>query len=401
MSLAKRFEPQAVSGVSTAGDAPRRMTPGQLDPYGRTPIVRWLLDPVSNVSAEVHAALIGELDLSLLGTVVALVSFNALNIICCIITRAPVFFVFLAVNVLLSALRLTALLLVKHGDAPKHLWRTDFYVLITLVWCAFESTMAGLTILSGVNALELMGLALAQAPQGVMATRNLPAPRFASAMILAMSLPFMMWLFFAPNHWLMALALMWPGYLYATFLTTQRVQKLMIENYVAQFASRQQASHDALTGILNRRGLNDALERETQGNICFALFMMDLDGFKEVNDTHGHLAGDVLLQMVTARLHGVARKEDSLARLGGDEFALITPGLPTAAVEAVAARLVAALSEEPYVLNDGVVVRIGVSVGYVCAPEDGASLQLLNERADAALYAVKRGGKGSWQRATC
>ena len=236
--------------------------------------------------------------------------------------------------------------------------------------------MAGLTILSGVNALELMGLALAQAPQGVMATRNLPAPRFASAMILAMSLPFMMWLFFAPDHWL-------------------------IENYVAQFASRQQASHDALTGILNRRGLNDALERETQGNICFALFMMDLDGFKEVNDTHGHLAGDVLLQMVTARLHGVARKEDSLARLGGDEFALITPGLPTAAVEAVAARLVAALSEEPYVLNDGVVVRIGVSVGYVCAPEDGASLQLLNERADAALYAVKRGGKGSWQRATC
>jgi diguanylate cyclase (GGDEF)-like protein len=396
MSLAGRIEPQAASGISQRASKPRQKTHGTLNPTGATRLVRWLLDPVSDVSAPVHAALIAELDLSASGSAVALVSFNALNAMSFWLTHAPVLLGLLVANVLVSLLRLASLLLVRRGDAATQAWRTDTYVLMTILWCVLEAAMTGRTIASNISVLQVVGVAVALAPQAAFATRNFPAPRFAMAIILGLNVPCSIWILFGPNHWLIALSVLSPGYLFGTIATIKRFQNLLIENYVAQFANKWQASHDPLTGILNRRGMNEALEIGAGRH--FTLFAMDLDGFKKVNDTHGHAAGDLLLKMVTARLHEVARKEDSLARLGGDEFVLIAPGLSAGGAEAVAARIVAAVSAPEYHLDGTVTARIGVSVGFACAPEDGATLQGLCELADSALYAVKQRGKGSWQR---
>jgi diguanylate cyclase (GGDEF)-like protein len=307
--------------------------------------------------------------------------------------------VFLAGNILLCAVRLTAALLAVRARPGERIWATDFYVLVTLVWCGLEGALTGAAVFSSFSAMQVLGSAAALAPQGVLAARNFSAPRFAMAIILCLDLPYVAGATFSPDHWLIVVTLFTPGYLIATFTAVKHFQKLSIENYVARFASRQEARRDPLTGVLNRLGMAEALERARGAADSLTLFMMDLDGFKMVNDTHGHAAGDVLLQMVTARLHEVARKQDSVARLGGDEFALIAPGLGAVAAAGMAARIVAAVSVADYRLCDGVTARVGVSVGYACAPEDGCTLQGLSELADAALYAVKQRGKGSWQRA--
>ncbi|MCS6780960.1 MAG: EAL domain-containing protein [Geminicoccaceae bacterium] len=153
------------------------------------------------------------------------------------------------------------------------------------------------------------------------------------------------------------------------------------------------AWHDPLTGLPNRRLLEDRTgqalvhaERHRQG---LALMLLDLDRFKEVNDTLGHQVGDLLLQQVAERLGGPLRRTDTLARLGGDEFAvLLAPptGLETAC--RVAERLVEALVAPFWV--DGSRLEVGVSIGVALFPDHGHDLATLLEQADAAMYKAKR-----------
>jgi diguanylate cyclase (GGDEF)-like protein len=353
--------------------------------------------PVFDASTEAHEAPTGNFDFSMIGSVVVLVSFDMVNGTCCLLTRAPVFFGLLAANMLLSGLRLTFLLLAMHEGASKKRWRIESYVIITIIWCALESLMVGRTVLYGMNAMALIGMALTIAPQGFLATRTLPGPRFVGAIILSLGVPYSMWTFLCPNHSWLALAVFSPGYSYAMVLTAERLLNLIMAKYMTHFESWRQTKHETPTGIVEQRGMNARPATLTRGNVCYTLFAMECDACEQVNETHGHAAGDVLLKMVKARLHRVTRKEDSLAWLGGNMFALIAPGLLAAAGEAVASRLATAVSEDPYVLADGLAVRVGISVGYACAPKDGVSLHMLSERADAALCAIKRRCKGGRQ----
>ena len=119
------------------------------------------------------------------------------------------------------------------------------------------------------------------------------------------------------------------------------------------------------------------------------LLLIDLDRFKEVNDTLGHDHGDRLLREVAERLRGALRRGDTLARLGGDEFAVLLRGLPDrgAAVE-LALRLTGAL-ERPFVVR-GVTVQLGASVGVALCPDHGTDVTTLVQRADVAMYEAKR-----------
>jgi diguanylate cyclase (GGDEF)-like protein/PAS domain S-box-containing protein len=151
------------------------------------------------------------------------------------------------------------------------------------------------------------------------------------------------------------------------------------------------ARHDDLTGLLNRRTLRerlaDALLRTQRGDYC-AVLVLDLDRFKEVNDTLGHTAGDAVLRSVASRLLGVTRETDVVARSGGDEFVVIQSGLhqPDDA-ETLATRIVAKLSR-PHKI-DGEKVTTGVSIGIAIAPEDGTEAEQVLSCADLALYAAK------------
>jgi diguanylate cyclase (GGDEF)-like protein len=154
------------------------------------------------------------------------------------------------------------------------------------------------------------------------------------------------------------------------------------------------AHHDALTGLANRirfhEALDEALARNADG---VTLFLLDLDGFKPVNDTYGHAVGDELLRLVAGRLRAAARGGDHVARLGGDEFALVRM-LPLGEPSEMAERLIAMLSAPFHVTTHQ--ITIGVSVGIARAGPRGDTDRLL-ALADTALYTAKRAGKNTWR----
>ncbi|MFK7964753.1 MAG: diguanylate cyclase [Burkholderiaceae bacterium] len=163
---------------------------------------------------------------------------------------------------------------------------------------------------------------------------------------------------------------------------------------------RNLAHTDMLTGLPNRRGLNDHLKvklHNTSPDKLCAVYMMDLDGFKPVNDQYGHDAGDTLLVAVGKRLTVNLRSEDVVARLGGDEFVAVVSGLPDeAAARALGQKLLAAI-DEPFVV-DGQHCKIGLTIGYALAPIDGQTADELLKRADTAMYAGKHQGRNQVQR---
>lgn len=161
------------------------------------------------------------------------------------------------------------------------------------------------------------------------------------------------------------------------------------------------AHTDALTGLSNRRGLDLALaaaSRAAAGEangapLALAVFMIDLDGFKPVNDRWGHDAGDMLLREVGRRLVAVVRPEDMVARLGGDEFVVASPGVHTGADAAVLGRKLLASFEEAFDLGDGRSTEVGATIGYALSSELGCDTGRLLRGADAAMYAGKQAGK--------
>ncbi len=163
---------------------------------------------------------------------------------------------------------------------------------------------------------------------------------------------------------------------------------------------RHLSEHDALTGLPNRILLNDrlqiALARAARFQTCLGLLMVDVDGFKEVNDALGHQAGDNLLRELAGRLGGCVRSTDTVARIGGDEFVVLLPDLriPVEA-EMLAAKIVAATSS-PMAIDEAQ-AAITVSIGVVTNRDGSCDGQALMEHADQGMYAVKKRGKNGFQ----
>jgi diguanylate cyclase (GGDEF)-like protein len=162
------------------------------------------------------------------------------------------------------------------------------------------------------------------------------------------------------------------------------------------------AATDALTGLPNRRGMNQALAEALPHSSALklsAVYLFDLDGFKPVNDEHGHDVGDGLLVAVAERLRAKLRAVDMVARLGGDEFVVLASGLQTAHhAEQLGEQLLRAF-DEPFAVQ-GLSLQLGATIGYALAPLDGDDAATLLQRADAAMYEGKRQGKGCLRRTT-
>jgi diguanylate cyclase (GGDEF)-like protein/PAS domain S-box-containing protein len=157
------------------------------------------------------------------------------------------------------------------------------------------------------------------------------------------------------------------------------------------------AHFDSLTGLSNRLHMQTTLERilaapNPLNRVC-ALFLLDLDRFKEVNDTLGHPAGDALLRQVSQRLQRIIGNAGHVGRLGGDEFQLILPGKDSKTQLGPLAEQIIQSISQPYIL-DGSAVTIGVSIGIALAPTDGVTNEALVRNADLALYAAKGRGRG-------
>ena len=162
-------------------------------------------------------------------------------------------------------------------------------------------------------------------------------------------------------------------------------------------ALRQLATRDQLTGLLNRREFDRIIaeeeERTRRFGHPFSLVLVDIDHFKVVNDTHGHQAGDVVLQEVARRLSEGLRSVDRAARFGGEEFALILMQTDRAAALDAAQRACTAIGREPISISQGVTLRLTVSAGAAELPADVSTAAELVAAADKALYAAKSRGR--------
>jgi len=152
------------------------------------------------------------------------------------------------------------------------------------------------------------------------------------------------------------------------------------------------ALYDALTGLANRRLFHDRLEQAflhaQRNGAGFALMLLDLDRFKEINDTLGHQTGDAVLEHLAARLRDVARATDTVARLGGDEFALVLEGAPDSASALFVAERIRRALDDPFVIDD-MPLELETSIGIAIYPRHGDDAEQLLKRADLALYASK------------
>jgi len=157
-----------------------------------------------------------------------------------------------------------------------------------------------------------------------------------------------------------------------------------------------QAMHDALTDLPNRTLLLDRLQQAIHAaerdNTQLTLALIDLDRFKEVNDTLGHHVGDKLLQQISKRLKLILRESDTVARLGGDEFCLLLTAADTAKAMFIARKIISAVEKTIYIEGHG--LSVGASLGLATYPIHGQSPLLLLQRADVAMYVAKRGNKG-------
>ena len=174
-----------------------------------------------------------------------------------------------------------------------------------------------------------------------------------------------------------------------------------LEHYSREMESL--ALHDELTGLPNRRLLMDrlslAIAHARRNKRTMAVMYLDLDEFKQINDTLGHDAGDALLSLVAARLVAAVRQEDTVARLGGDEFVIALWELNHAdAVSKLVSKVIQAVSQ-PYIIQDRS-VSITVSVGIGIYPTHGEEVETLMKSADLALYEAKRTGKNDYRIAT-
>jgi diguanylate cyclase (GGDEF)-like protein len=160
------------------------------------------------------------------------------------------------------------------------------------------------------------------------------------------------------------------------------------------------ALQDTLTGLPNRLSLNDqveqALERAADTERKFAIMFLDLDGFKKVNDSHGHDHGDLLLIHVAQLLRQAVRETDVVARLGGDEFVVLLHDVTDEAMIATVAQKIVTSIGEPCQLQ-GVDIKIGASIGIAIYPRDGTSRETLLKVSDHAMYAAKSCGKGNFR----
>jgi diguanylate cyclase (GGDEF)-like protein len=184
-------------------------------------------------------------------------------------------------------------------------------------------------------------------------------------------------------------------------LRREGAQKRQLLRYVkklqnAERSLKKHAFFDPLTGLANRLLLIDrfqlAMQHSKRSLKQFAVLMIDLNKFKDINDTYGHSAGDTVLVTIAQRLVSLVRSSDTVARLGGDEFVLIIESVAEREQIATLGRKLVDLLAEPITLDSGEVVSLGGSIGFAWYPKDGENLKDILEVADQAMYFCKTSG---------
>jgi diguanylate cyclase (GGDEF)-like protein len=358
---------------------------------------RWLTDPGQNVPVEIRRDLIG----SLFGTLPIFIGgvVNALLVAAVIAVRQPhpLFVSWLAFEIVLCLVRTYVIVTAYRAAARGRETPTDLYIVLALCWGFGVGYGTFISLLSGDWVVAALACLSSAAMMGGICFRNFAAPRLATAMIVLSFGPACLGAVLSGEPIMLLTAIQIPFYLFSMGKAVYRLNAMLVTTMRAERDNEHRALHDALTGLSNRSGLATALENKweavRQRRKQIALLYLDLDGFKAVNDTYGHTAGDRLLRVVSARLTNLLRPGDLAARIGGDEFVVLADDVdPTKALR-LGERLIEDVSA-PYDLGDGISARIGISIGIALSPDHGEDFTSLLTAADRALYQAKLQGKG-------
>ncbi len=277
--------------------------------------------------------------------------------------------------------------------------RTDIYLLLSVAWSGCIGYGTFLSLTSGDWVVATLACLSGAAMVGGICFRNFGAPNLAAVMIVTSIGPCVGGAMLSGEPLLYVVAIQAPMYLLAMTMAAFKLNKMMVATMRSERENDHRARHDILTGLANRTGLIDAVETKLKiksgHDGALALLFLDLDGFKTVNDTLGHAAGDKLLKIVAASLSRQLRAGDVAARIGGDEFVVLAEGMTPARAISLGEQLIAAVTRF-YTIGDSMTASVGVSVGIALAPEHGNCVEDLMAVADAALYEAKSNGKARW-----
>lgn len=365
----------------------------------RSPVWKWLTDPGAAVPQHIRNVLLGELFTSPAAVVAGVVNGVLINCVAFLIQGELAFLFFLVLELGLGCVRVHVLRRTRAIAAAGGSTPTDFCLLTGMLWCTLQGAVAFTAMRTDNSVLQILSATTVMGLIGPICARNYAAPRLAFLLVCVCDFPFVTGAALTGKPWLLVILVQTPLFLFGSISIITRFQGLAIALLQAQHDSHHHARHDYLTGLLNRFGLMELLSQRSETlPRQFVLFYLDLDGFKRVNDTHGHQAGDELLRAVAQRLQSSVRAGDIVARLGGDEFVVVAPGMSPGESGNFASSIIQRVSNQAYQVNESETSRIGVSVGFACAPEDGTVLEDLHRKADAALYVGKAAGKGVQRR---
>ncbi|MER0238311.1 GGDEF domain-containing protein [Fulvimarina sp. MAC8] len=263
-----------------------------------------------------------------------------------------------------------------------------------LGWAALMAVTTGVIIYSGDQPMMVIALASNFATIGGILGRNFAAPRYAIIQGMLIVLGYEIGYAFIQQDLVPLFLAQGVMFLIIGIGIVKQQREATIRALKGELREREQALKDPLTGVLNRRGLEDLFARRSVEDPDLLLFYLDLDEFKEVNDSYGHGVGDELLQQATARLGEVAPEDSAICRLGGDEFLILARGMDDQAIRSFGARICVKLAT-PFQVSAGLLVRIGVSVGVSRLSGNEDTLTACMARADQALYTAKRRGKNN------
>jgi diguanylate cyclase (GGDEF)-like protein len=358
-------------------------------------LLKWLVDPLGEAPAEVKCVLRGMLLSSPGAIMVGVLEGLIVSGVALRLNHGAIFAVFLSLELACGVLRFRVVRLISRRRAAGQPQRIDVAVAMSMLWCTLQGSVSFFAMRTNIPTLQILSATMIMAVIGPLCARNYPAPRLAFLLVLLCDLPFVLGASLSGRIWLLILVPMTLLFLFGVWQITINLQRMAMASLCAELDSRYRANHDSLTGLKNRLAFNEmitVLPTEQKGT--FALLCLDLDGFKAVNDTLGHDAGDRLLAAVAERLKRGIRETDGAFRMGGDEFIILVKGLSAEDIGPMAQRIIEQVSHQDYRFAGLPPIRIGISIGFACCPEDGRDIAELLRRADLALYASKSAGKG-------
>ena len=368
-------------------------TPAELSAFWSARAARWLL----HTGTDVAPALRRELVRNLYETI-PVFSGGALSTVAVVgllVIRLPqaLFIAWFALELTLMVARLALVSLSRTRVADRREPPSDALVLLELVGAASIGFGAAISIASGDWIAILLAWMSAAALVAEICLRNLGAPRLITGMLLVGALPGIGACLLSGDPTLQTAALLTVVYVYSMRIAAIRLNKMLTTTMHAERENDHRARHDKLTGLLNRAGLEREIELLLQEHHRrdLTLFFVDLDGFKAVNDSQGHAAGDRLLRLIGEQLLQLVGPGDVVARIGGDEFVLVST-LDYLRASEFASAILLVIAETSIDVREGS-AGVTASIGIAQSSSYGDDLSTLMSVADTALYAAKdRGG---------